>query len=140
MYTHGTVSDTVLLSLVPVLLSLGPTYGQMKENTVPNSAKQCQTVPKPHEIALFTRIYPYLPVFHPYYPRYTPVFYTPRFSYGVLETAICTCPSGPVTRWWCALTLTRGWSVGPECAYRVGIPGGCTGCYTDHRAPRARTR
>ena len=64
-----------------------------KAKTVPNSAKQCQTT----------------------------VFYTPRFSYSVLETVICACPGSPV-----AVVVHRAgrrpcWSWVPG-GYWEGIP------------------
>ena len=49
---------------------------------------------KPHKTHVFTRIYPYLPVYLPDLPvftritRITSVFHTPRFSYGSPKTAV----------------------------------------------------
>ena len=57
-------------------------------------------------------------------PGYTCVFYTPRFSYGYLKTAICACPGVLVL-----VPVGRGVHVramtGVRVGYRrVGIPGG----------------
>ena len=70
-------------------------------------AKQCQTVPNSAQNAS--------------------VFYTPRFSYSVSETVICTCPSGPVTVRRHRAGRHPCWSTGPSTGIRVGIREGYTG-------------
>ena len=54
------------------------------------------------------------------------VFYTPRFSYTVVKTAICTCPGDTSDR------CTTGYSTGVrvQVGTRVGIQGGYTEGYT----------
>ena len=55
---------------------------------------------------------------------------TPRFSYKVLETVICTCTTGSRTRpWYRGEPDVRAQWV-PGWVYRVGIPGGTWEGYT----------
>ena len=71
--------------------------GPNRAKTVPNSAKQCQN---------------------------TSVFHTPRFSYGIPETAICACPGGPehVRVVHARARVIGGWYLGGYTGwvYRVG--------------------
>ena len=74
---------------------------------------------KPHDSPVFTRIYPYLPVF-----ARTPVLLvcsnTPRFSYGTLKTAVSGVSTGTHGA---GGGCVPGWVWGPGGYGRVAIPG-----------------
>ena len=90
--------------------------GQFSGNLIETSGNLIETSYIPSYIPVFTRIYPYLPVFTRT-PRIPLCSHTPRFSYGTLRTAV-----------YCVSTGTHGagregvpgWGMGPG-GYREGL-------------------